>query len=170
MSDFSPLDGISGIWTRNAEIFPDERGYFFEEIRKSSFMGEVPDFVQDSISYSYRNVLRGMHIQDQQWQLVTLLSGSIIDVVLNLDKNSDEYKHSSSILLKWDGINQLLIKPGIAHGFAVLSESAMLHYKSSVYFGETPQSGVHWQSKEVNHHWPNLKWTTSERDSQFDFA
>ena len=101
MNEFSPIDGISGVWARNSEIFRDERGYFFEEIRKSSFLEEVPDFVQDSISYSNRNVLRGMHIQHQQWQLVTLLSGNIIDVVFNLDKDSKEYKFSSSIFLEW---------------------------------------------------------------------
>lgn len=170
VNEFSPVNGISGVWARNSEIFRDERGYFFEEVRKSSIMEEVPDFLQDSISYSKRSVLRGMHIQYQQWQLVTLLSGNIIDVVFNLDKNSEEYKFSSSIILEWDGVNQLLIKPGIAHGFAVLSEDAMLHYKSNVYFGETPQSGVHWQSKEIIHHWPNSSWIISERDSRFEKA
>lgn len=170
VNEFSPIDGISGVWARNSEIFRDERGYFFEEVRKSFMVAGVPDFVQDSISYSRMHVLRGMHIQQKQWQLVTLLSGNIIDVVLNLDENSDEYKLSSSISLDWDGVNQLLIKPGIAHGFAVLSENAMVHYKSTVYFDETPQSGVHWQSKEVVHYWPNESWIISARDSSFSFA
>lgn len=170
MNEFSRIEGISGVWARKSEIFLDERGYFFEEIRKSCIMVGVPDFIQDSISYSNKNVLRGMHIQHEQWQLVTLLSGHVIDVVFNLDKNSSEYKLSSSISLMWDGINQLLIKPGIAHGFAVLSENAMIHYKSNVYFGETPQFGVHWKSKEIVHHWPNQSWKISERDSSFELA
>ena len=99
MNEFSQIDGISGVWSRTTQIFLDARGYFFEELRKSSLPVGVPNFVQDSISYSKRNVLRGMHLQQEQWQLITLLSGQIFDVVLNLDKKSSEYKQSSSISL-----------------------------------------------------------------------
>jgi dTDP-4-dehydrorhamnose 3,5-epimerase len=167
MNEFSQIDGISGVWSRTTQIFPDARGYFFEELRKSSLPAGVPDFVQDSISHSNRNVLRGMHLQEDQWQLITLLSGQILDVVFNLDEKSSEYKKSSSISLSWDGMNQILIRPGIAHGYAVLSESAMIHYKSSIYYGDSDQIGVHWQSNEVVHHWPDQNWQLSERDSGF---
>jgi len=167
MNEFSQIDGISGVWFRTTQIFPDARGYFFEELRTSSLPAGVPNFVQDSISYSKRNVLRGMHLQQEQWQLITLLSGQIFDVILNLDKKSSEYKQSSSISLSWDGMNQVLIRPGIAHGYAVLGESAMIHYKSSVYYGHSAQIGVHWQSNEIVNHWPDQSWKLSERDSSF---
>jgi dTDP-4-dehydrorhamnose 3,5-epimerase len=170
VSEFLPIDGICGVWSRKTKMFPDARGYFFEELRKSILPVGVPDFVQDSISYSKKNVLRGMHLQQEQWQLVTLLSGQIIDVVLNLDENSNEYKKSSLITLSWNATNQVLIQPGIAHGYAVLSEDAIIHYKSSIYYGDSPQIGVHWQSNEVLSHWPNEIWKVSERDSSFDLA
>jgi len=114
-------------------------------------------------------VLRGMHLQINQWQLVTLLRGQIIDVVLNLDSTTTEYRKSTSISLDWNSTNQLLIGPGIAHGYAVLSEDALIHYKSSIYYGDSPQIGVHWQSSEVISYWPVQNWIVSQRDSNFDF-
>lgn len=167
MNEFLQIEGISGVWLRTTKIFADNRGFFFEELRTSSLPAEVPNFVQDSISYSKRNVLRGMHLQHEQWQLITLLSGQILDVVLNLDKKSSEYKQSSAISLSWDGTNQVLIRPGIAHGYAVLGENAMIHYKSSVYYEQSAQMGVHWQSNEIVHYWPDQSWKLSERDSNF---
>ena len=169
MNEFEPIQGISGVWSRSNRIFPDDRGYFFESLRKSSLPEGVPDFVQDSMSFSKRNVLRGMHLQINQWQLVTLLRGQIIDVVLNLDSTTTEYRKSTSISLDWNSTNQLLIGPGIAHGYAVLSEDALIHYKSSIYYGDSPQIGVHWQSSEVISYWPVQNWIVSQRDSNFDF-
>jgi uncharacterized pyridoxal phosphate-containing UPF0001 family protein len=64
-------------------------------------------------------------------------------------------------------MNQVLIRPGIAHGYAVLSESAIIHYKSSIYYGDSAQIGVHWQSNEIVNHWPDQNWQLSERDSSF---
>ena len=167
MSEFNPIEGISGVWTRKFQIHADNRGYFFEELRESILPTETPNFVQDSISYSKRHVLRGMHLQKNQWQLVTLLSGEIIDVVLNLDENSSEYLKSASISLSWDATNQILIRPGIAHGYAVISDNGIIHYKSSIYYQDTPQIGVHWQSKEIMNYWPDFSWTISQRDSDF---
>jgi len=167
MNKFLPLSEMAGVWTRNCQIHSDERGHFLEELRRASLPNEVPDFVQDSISFSKQNVLRGMHLQQNQWQLVTLLSGQIMDVVLNLDEDSSEFRQSASMSLAWNGTNQVLIRPGIAHGYAVISEDAIIHYKSSVYYGDTLQIGVHWRSNELINHWPAGDWTVSARDSLF---
>ena len=169
MNKFTPMDNIQGVWYRSTEIFKDERGYFFEEARKSFFPANVPEFIQDSISYSKKDVLRGMHLQQNQWQLVTLLSGEIIDVVINLDANSQQFRQSTSINLRWDSVNQILIQPGIAHGYAVLDDFSIIHYKSSVYYGSSLQSGIHWQSTDIINHWPKRNWIVSERDSKFKF-
>jgi len=72
-----------------------------------------------------------------------------------------------SMKLSWNKLNQLLISPGIAHGFAVLSRQARIHYKSSVYYGSTIQYGIHWNSKEISNLWPKEPWTVSARDSKF---
>ena len=108
-----------------------------------------------------------MHLQIDQWQLVTLLEGEIVDVLLNLEANSKNYAKSISFKLTWDKMNQLLIAPSIAHGFAVLGEYARIHYKSSVYYGSTQQFGIHWASLELAHLWPTGEWVVSERDSTF---
>lgn len=170
MNKFLPIEGFSGVWTRSSQIFPDDRGYFSEEVRKSSLPVEVPEFVQDSISFSKKHVLRGMHLQHDQWQLVTLLRGEVIDVVFNLDAASVEYKEFTAISLTWNATNQVLISPGIAHGYAVLSQDALIHYKSSIYYGDSLQIGVNWQSKEIINCWPNENWIISQRDLDFMFA
>ena len=170
MHDFLPIQELQGVWARKCQVHFDGRGHFLEELRKTSLPLEVPDFVQDSVSFSKKNVLRGMHLQQNQWQLVTLLSGEIQDVLLNLDQESSEYKQATSIVLSWKDTNQVLISPGIAHGFAVLSEDAVIHYKSSIYYGDSPEIGVHWKSKEIISLWPDKDWTISERDSSFRSA
>ena len=167
MHEFIAVEGLRGVWTRRCQVHSDDRGYFLEALRRTSLPKEVPDFVHDSVSFSKKNVLRGMHLQQNQWQLVTLLSGQIQDVVFNLDEESIEYKQATSIPLKWNAVNQVLISPGIAHGYAVLSEDAIIHYKSSIYYGDSPEIGAHWKSKEIFKLWPKQEWTVSVRDSNF---
>jgi len=170
MNKFEPVQGINGIWIRSLDLNFDDRGYFTEVLRINDLPEGVPNFVQDSISYSKKNVIRGMHIQLEQWQLITLLDGRIIDVLLNLDRKSQSFLNSSSFNLSWDDMNQLLVAPGFAHGFAVISDYAKIHYKSSVYYGSTEQFGVRWNSPELKEHWPENNWTISERDLCFELA
>jgi dTDP-4-dehydrorhamnose 3,5-epimerase len=151
----------------NRPIYLDNRGRFGEIFRMNDFGDEVPRFVQDNLSVSDRNVLRGMHLQVNQWQLVTVLQGSILDLTVDLDKKSPTYEKVSVIEMKCDLNNQLLIPPGVAHGFCVLSESAILHYKSSVLYGETSQYGVAWDSSQLQDLWPNKEWIISDRDLNF---
>ena len=167
MNKFKPVLHFPGVWTRSIPIIHDNRGFFYEELRKDDLPTSTPEFVQDSMSYSKCDVLRGMHLQIDQWQLVTLLEGEIIDVLLNLESNSKNYAEFISLNLCWNKLNQVLVSPGIAHGFAVISESARIHYKSSVYYGSTNQIGVHWNSEEISHLWPEKDWLISPRDSAF---
>lgn len=167
MNNFEEFREFPGVWSRSVTMHEDSRGYFYEELRKDDLPESVPEFVQDSMSFSRRKVLRGMHLQLEQWQLVTLLEGEIVDVLLNANPDSSCFQQSMSIKLSWNKLNQLLISPGIAHGFAVLSDKAHIHYKSSVYYGSTNQYGVHWNSMEISNFWPKEPWTLSARDSEF---
>jgi len=167
MNKLKAVSDFPGVWARSLQMHEDNRGYFFEELRKSDLPESTPEFVQDSISFSKMGVLRGMHLQLKQWQLLTLLEGEIFDVLLNLDEDSPNFMSSIPLNLAWNRLNQLLIAPGIAHGFAVLSDEARIHYKSSVYYGSTDQFGVHWNSEEIRDMWPKVPWTISERDSTF---
>ena len=167
MNKFEPAQGNDGIWIRSLDLNFDDRGYFSEVLRTNDLPEGVPNFVQDSISSSKKNVLRGMHIQLEQWQLITLLEGRIVDVLLNLDRKSQSFRKSTSFSLSWDATNQSLVAPGFAHGFAVISDYAKIHYKSSVYYGSTEQFGVHWNSPELAMHWPQKDSIVSVRDDEF---
>jgi dTDP-4-dehydrorhamnose 3,5-epimerase len=108
-----------------------------------------------------------MHLQINQWQLVSLARGELIDVLIDLNRSSSTFLHSTSLKLSENGINQILIGPGIAHGYGVLSDDALIHYKSSVYYGDTPQFGISWSSEELVTHLPQHEWIMSVRDSNF---
>jgi dTDP-4-dehydrorhamnose 3,5-epimerase len=167
MSEFLEIPEFVGVWTRSLTLNHDDRGFFCEEFRLSNLPSNCPAFVQDSISFSNQNVLRGMHLQKNQWQLVTVLEGEIFDVLLNIDHRSSNFKKSIQMHLSWNKMNQILIAPGIAHGFAVLSDHARIHYKSNVYYQSGDQVGVSWKSDEIVNYWPQKNWITSERDSNF---
>jgi dTDP-4-dehydrorhamnose 3,5-epimerase len=164
---FESFKGLDGVWSRSLSPKLDERGYFIEGLRNYDLPENVDNFVQDSYSFSKKNVLRGMHIQLKQWQLITIIEGSIVDVLINLERTSGNFLKSASFTLSWDGLNQILVAPGFAHGFAVISDTAKIHYKSSVYYGSTEQFGIRWDSPEIIGYWPGLEWTISQRDQEF---
>lgn len=167
MSEFRQIRGISEAWIRSVPRYHDNRGFFSELFRKVNPPTQVPDFIQDSLSFSHKNVLRGMHIQIDQWQLVTLVKGEVVDILIDLRSHSPTYLESVSLNLSEDKDNQLLVAPGIVHGYGVLSDEAIIHYKSSVYYGHTSQFGLNWASPELKHHWPMSDWVVSERDLAF---
>jgi len=160
----TPIDRMKLL---NRTLSVDKRGHFEEIYRATDFGDEVPDFIQDNLSYSKGLVLRGMHLQVSQWQLVTVLSGSIRDVTLDLNRGSRTFMRSHSVEMRHDSNNQLLIPPGVAHGFALTSDQALLHYKSTVYYGQSLQFGVSWESPELAECWPVGNWVVSDRDCGF---
>lgn len=167
MSSFVPIVGISKVWVRETLPYLDKRGCFFEAFRLLDSPVSDANFVQDNFAHSKKEVLRGMHIQVEQWQLITVLTGTVLDVLVDMSPKSPTYKSVFSVQLTAKGVNQLLVRPGIAHGYAVISESAIIHYKSSVYYGETQEFGFHWNSKEISNLWPKKDWIISDRDLKF---
>jgi dTDP-4-dehydrorhamnose 3,5-epimerase-like enzyme len=111
-----------------------------------------------------------MHYQEGQWQVVTLIKGVIQDIILCVDENSDNYLKSSSRYMDDKELNQILIAPGLAHGFANLGKEAIIHYSSSIYFGATTQHGIHWESKPIKDLWEHRNWIVSERDLEFSLV
>lgn len=167
MGEFENSATLPDIWYRKVGRFTDERGFFQEITRISDLPVNSVDFIQDSVSFSKRNILRGMHFQDNQWQLVTLLKGYVQDVILCVDRNSSNFQSFIELEMKEDGVNQILLPPGYAHGFANIGEEAIMHYKSNIYYGSTPQHGIHWQSKVIIDVWIKKKWIMSSRDLNF---
>jgi dTDP-4-dehydrorhamnose 3,5-epimerase len=167
MNEFEPDPILEGVWTRSIVPAFDSRGNFREISRESYLPIGTPEFRQESISVSKKHVLRGMHYQENQWQLITLVRGLIQDVILCVEYKSENYLKSSMRFMDESGVNQILTAPGMAHGFANLGEEAIIHYRSSVYYGETPQHGIHWQSDCVRDLWEDRSWIISERDLKF---
>jgi len=91
----------------------------------------------------------------------------VLDILVGVDPSSDNYLKSAAFSLSADGLNQILVGPGVAHGYAVVGDNAVIHYKSTVYYGQTIEYGVHWSSALIKDYWPACKFIISERDSNF---
>ena len=139
-------------------IFKDHRGYFMESYHKkhtNKLIGNVK-FVQDNESESSRGVLRGLHFQNPpyaQAKLVRCLKGSVLDVALDLRKDSITYGHFETNLLSEENKNQLFIPKGFAHGFVVLSETAIFSYKVDNYYNSDSESGILWNDPDLKIDW-----------------
>ena len=149
---------IDGLVLLRPSVFKDTRGHFMESYNQkkiNSLFGNV-NFVQDNESESFKGVLRGLHFQKPphaQSKLVRCLKGSVLDVVLDIRKNSKTYGHYETNLLTYENKNQLFIPKGFAHGFVVTSESAILSYKVDNYYNSESESGIIWNDTDLNIDW-----------------
>jgi len=157
-------------------IFGDERGCFFESYNKTKFadLGIEIDFVQDNQSFSKRGTLRGLHYQNPpfaQTKLIRVLEGEIIDVAVDLRKESPTYGKSFSIVLSGENKKQLLVPQGFAHGFSVLSETASVLYKCDEFYNKDSEGGIKYDDPSLNINWGiNLEEAiVSEKDQMLPF-
>lgn len=152
-------------------IIEDERGYFFEAYNKTKFsdLGINIKFIQDNQSYSKRGTLRGLHYQNPpfaQTKLIRVLEGEIIDVVVDLRKNSSTYGKSFSLLLSAENRRQLLVPQGFAHGFSVVSENASVLYKCDQFYNKASEGGIKFNDPSLNIDWgiSSIHTIVSEKD------
>ena len=149
---------LDGLVVLKPTVFKDNRGYFMESYNQKNInklLGNV-NFVQDNESESSRGVLRGLHFQKPpytQAKLVRCLKGSVLDVVLDLRKDSKTYGIFETISLTEENKKQLFIPKGFAHGFIVLSKSAIFSYKVDNYYNPDSESGVLWSDLDLNIDW-----------------
>jgi dTDP-4-dehydrorhamnose 3,5-epimerase len=139
-------------------VFEDERGYFMESYNKTKLveLGINIDFVQDNQSFSKKGTLRGLHYQNPpfaQTKLVRVLEGEIIDVAVDVRKDSATYGKSFSILLSAENNKQLLVPHGFAHGFSVISETAIVMYKCDNYYDKASEGGILYDDPKLNIDW-----------------
>lgn len=139
--------------------FEDERGYFFESFNEAVFRdktGLLVHFVQDNQSFSSKGVLRGLHFQTgfhQQAKLVRVIQGEVLDVVVDLRKDSKTYgKHIKEILSDTNQ-KQVFIPRGFAHGFLVLSETAIFSYKCDNYYNRESEGGIIYNDESLGIDW-----------------
>ena len=149
---------IDGLVVLKPTIFKDHRGYFMESYHKKNINNLIGDvnFVQENESESSRGVLRGLHFQKPpyaQAKLVRCLKGNVLDVALDLRKDSKTYGCFETTLLSEENKNQLFIPKGFAHGFVVLSETAIFSYKVDNYYNPDSESGVLWNDLDLNIDW-----------------
>ena len=149
---------LDGLVVLKPTIFKDNRGYFMESYNQKNInklLGNV-NFVQDNESESSRGVLRGLHFQKPpytQAKLVRCLKGSVLDVVLDIRKGSKTYGIFETFSLTEENKKQLFIPKGFAHGFVVLSKSAIFSYKVDNYYNPDSESGVLWSDLNLNIDW-----------------
>jgi dTDP-4-dehydrorhamnose 3,5-epimerase len=140
------------------QIFPDERGFFFESYNEKKMAGMGIDyrFVQDNCSYSKAKVLRGLHYQIRQAQgkLVRVAVGEIFDVAVDLRQSSPHFGQWTGVRLSSDNKNMFWIPPGFAHGFVVLSNEAAVMYKATDFYAAKHERTVVWNDPELNIDWP----------------
>ncbi|MEZ7514286.1 dTDP-4-dehydrorhamnose 3,5-epimerase [Flavobacterium frigidarium] len=131
----------------NPTVFEDSRGYFFEAYNQAKFHenGIMYQFIQDNQSFSKRGVIRGLHLQINpfaQAKLVRVLQGDILDVAVDLRKNSATYGQHFSVILSAENKKQLMVPHGFAHGFSVLSETASVMYKVDQLYNKESERGI----------------------------
>ena len=165
---------FEGLVILKPTIFNDNRGNFVQFYNQTiidKLLGNI-NFVQENESESFRGVLRGLHFQKPpyaQSKLVRCIKGRVLDVALDLRKNSKTYGMFETNLLDEKNKNQLFIPKGFAHGFAVLSETAIFSYKVDNYYNPNSESGILWNDPDLNIDWKINKKeiTVSERDNKF---
>lgn len=140
------------------DVFEDSRGYFFEGYNKNKFsaLGIAIDFVQDNQSFSQRGTLRGLHYQNPpyaQTKLVRVLQGEIMDVTVDLRKDSPTYGQHFGIKLTAENKKQLLVPQGFAHGFSVLSDTAVVMYKCDQFYNKASEGGIRFDDPTLQIDW-----------------
>jgi len=144
------------------KVFEDERGYFYESFKKSTFeeaVGKEVRFVQDNQSKSSKGILRGLHYQlppKAQGKLVRALSGEIFDVAVDIRPTSKNYGKWFGVTLSQSNKKQLWIPEGFAHGFLTMSETAEILYKTTDYYSPNFEGSIIWSDPEINIKWPKI--------------
>ena len=167
---------ISDLIIIEPTVFGDARGYFLESYNKKKFkefLGKI-SFVQDNESKSSKGVLRGLHFQKppfDQAKLVRCIEGEVLDVAVDIRKNSKTYGHHVAVLLTGQNKRQLFVPRGFAHGFLVLSESATFAYKVDNTYAPEFDTGIRWNDKELNIQWgmDDSEVVISAKDAELPF-
>ena len=163
----TPLS-IPGPLLIEPRLFPDERGWFLESwnARRYAEIGIDVEFVQDNVSLSRRDVIRGLHYQDPnpQAKLCAVFHGEVWDVIVDLRPGSPTYRQWEAVTLSAENGRQLYIPEGFAHGFAVLSDEAIFSYKCSRYYDAASEHTLPYDDPELGIPWPVERPVMSEKD------
>ncbi|HIA10849.1 MAG TPA: dTDP-4-dehydrorhamnose 3,5-epimerase [Flavobacteriales bacterium] len=149
---------INDLLIIHPDVYEDDRGYFFESYNRRSFADinlEI-DFVQDNESLSQINVLRGLHFQDPphtQAKLIRVIQGSILDVAVDIRRNSSTYGKNFTIELSAKNRKMFFLPKGFAHGFLTLEDDTIFAYKCSTYYQKQSERTILWNDPVLNIEW-----------------
>ncbi len=161
----TPLPGVVVI---EPKVFGDNRGFFMETFQADRYrsMGVEADFIQDNLSCSSGGVLRGLHYQlhHPQAKLVSVISGEVFDVAVDIRQGSPTFGHWHGVLLNGENHRQFYIPAGYAHGFCVLSDTVYFQYKCTDYYHPEDEIGIKWNDPAIGIDWPIQNPVLSDKD------
>ncbi|MFP3089914.1 dTDP-4-dehydrorhamnose 3,5-epimerase [Treponema sp. TIM-1] len=169
---FTPCP-LEGLYEIQPTLFGDHRGYFFESYSERDFKqaGLPLTFVQDNQSRSVKGVLRGLHFQKNhpQGKLIRVIAGEVFDVAVDIRPGSASRGKWYGVVLDGQRQNQFWIPPGFAHGFLVLSESAIFAYKCTDFYYPEDEGGIIWNDPAIGITWPDpgTEYILSEKDRKW---
>lgn len=161
---------IEGVCLIDNRVFKDERGLFFESFNQQKFESIIEkkvNFVQDNVSISNKNVVRGLHFQKPpfaQGKLVQVLNGSVIDIAVDLRKESTTYGQHISVELSAANNKMFWVPEGFAHGFVALEEHTIFSYKCTNYYDANSEEALLWNDKDLGINWGVDTAILSEKD------
>lgn len=162
---------LSGVVRIEPRVFGDSRGYFMETWNQSDYAqaGLNTSFVQDNLSFSSRGVLRGLHFQNPngQGKLVYVLQGAVFDVAVDIRAGSPTFGQWAGFTLSAENHHQLYIPVGFAHGFCVISETALFAYKCTDMYNPEAEGGIIWNDPDLAIDWPITTPVLSEKDRKY---
>ena len=162
---------LPGVIILEPDVFSDDRGFFLETWNSTRYedVGVQGPFVQDNISFSRKGVLRGLHFQypQPQGKLVQVLSGQVVDVAVDIRVDSPTFGRWISEVLSDSNHRQMYIPPGLAHGYCVISETAVFSYKCTDFYNPSTENGIIWNDADLNIDWPIKQPVLSAKDANY---
>jgi dTDP-4-dehydrorhamnose 3,5-epimerase len=161
---------LPGLLIFEPKVFGDARGFFMEtwNLRRYQEAGLNANFVQDNLSFSRRGILRGLHFQNPnpQGKLLQVLQGEVFDVAVDIRRGSPTFGKWHGLVLSAENKRQFYVPPGFAHGFLVLSETALFNYKCTNFYAPKDEMAIRWDDPDVGIEWPVREPTLSEKDAK----
>lgn len=162
---------LAGLLIIEPRVFSDSRGFFYESFQAERYQqhGIPTQFVQDNISHSEKNVVRGLHYQLErpQGKLVMVTYGAVLDIAVDIRRESTTFGKFVCVELNEENHRQLYIPPGFAHGFCVLSETAGFLYKCTDYYHPPSERGICWNDPDLQIPWPIKNPVLSGKDLEY---
>lgn len=164
---------LPGVLVLEPKVFGDDRGFFYESYNRDTYhaAGITPDFIQSNVSRSARGVLRGLHYQwpNPQGKLVSVLEGEVFDVAVDIRRHSSTFGQWAGVMLTAENHRHFWIPEGFAHGFCVLSESAVFTYQCTALYDAKGDAAIRWDDADIAIDWPVQTPLLSDKDTKAPF-